>query len=168
MRVHELSEDLPNSVRCTNDARNYCGLDAQRCWGMGHLLGRDCAELDQERSALCVVDTLVLPLLAVVYPQEQLAADFGSRLAEMRLDCPDELTQQVNSMQDDDLFRDVHKRLTQPYAWTDSALRQRVLEHVNNLFFMLFCIAGGDRGFTSVDGYLAHEQCVTFVVRKLR
>jgi hypothetical protein len=37
--------------RREHQRRDYCGLDAQRCWGMGHLLGRDCAELDQERSA---------------------------------------------------------------------------------------------------------------------
>jgi hypothetical protein len=168
VRVHVLSEDSPNSVASTNDARDYCGLDAQRCWGMGHLLGRDCAELDQERNALCVVDALVLPLLAVVYPREPLAADFGSRLLELRRDCPCAFTQVVNCMQDTVLFKDVHALLTQPYAWTDSVLRQRVLEHANSLFFMLFGVAGGDRGFASVDGYLAHAQCATFVERQLR
>ena len=37
--------------RREHQRRDCCWLDAQRCWGMGHLLGRDCAELDQERSA---------------------------------------------------------------------------------------------------------------------
>ncbi len=133
VRVHVLSEDSQNSVAPTNEARDYCGLDAHRCWGMGHLLGRDCAELDQERSALCVVDALVLPLLAVVYPREPLAADFASLLAELRRDCPRAFTQQVNGMADAELFRDVHDLLTQPYAWT---LCKRVfITNVKGTFF---------------------------------
>ena len=60
MRVHRLSEDSPNGVAPSPAARDYCSLDAQRCWGMGFLLGQDCAEVDEERSALCVVDELVL------------------------------------------------------------------------------------------------------------
>ena len=171
VRVHELSEDSPNGVASTNAARDYCGLDAQRCWGMGHLLGKDCADLDRQASALCVVDALVLPLLAVAYRQLSAApsapsaapsAALDTRLTELRRDCPRAFTQAVGGRQDAALFAHVHNLLTQPYAWTDSARRQQVLEHANGLFFMLF----GERGFASIDRYLAHAQCAAFVARQ--
>jgi len=41
VRVHSFNEDSENQVQQQNAARDYCGLDAQRCWGMGHLLGQD-------------------------------------------------------------------------------------------------------------------------------
>jgi hypothetical protein len=55
--------------------REYCGLDAQRCWGMGYLLGENCAKIDKEKSDICVVDRLVLPLVSI-FKQRNL---FGSK-----------------------------------------------------------------------------------------
>jgi hypothetical protein len=137
---------------------------------MGHLLGRDCAEVDAERSALCVVDALVLPLLAVAYlPQERplvLPADFARRLAELRQACPRAFSQSVNSLHGSSLFEHVFTHLTQPYAWTDSARRQQVLEYANGLFFMLFGVVQ-DRGIESVERYLEHSGCAVYIARAL-
>lgn len=71
VRAHTLSEDSPNDVKQENSEQDYCGLDAQWCWGMGFLLGIDCADVGQERSSLCVVDTFVLPMLAITYDTDK-------------------------------------------------------------------------------------------------
>ena len=68
---HTLSEDSPNDVKQENSEQDYCGLDAQWCWGMGFLLGIDCADVGQERNSLCVVDTFVLPMLAITYDTDK-------------------------------------------------------------------------------------------------
>ena len=173
VRVHRLSEDSPNGVAPSPAARDYCSLDAQRCWGMGFLLGQDCAEVDEERSALCVVDELVLPLLPIVYnlhiKRPVTRADFGTRLAELRKECVDAFTHTVNGKQDATLFEDVFQRLSQPYAWTDAALRQQVLEYANGLFLQLFGVTqdSDTRGFASVDKYLQHSRCATYIARAL-
>jgi hypothetical protein len=109
---------------------------------MGHLLGRDCAEVDKEESNLCVVDELVLPLLQVIYAvdDEMPRTDqLNARRAALRQDCPNAFKDHENQ------FQDVFDHLTQPYAWTDTARRQRVLEHANKLILYIF----GERGFTS-------------------
>jgi len=67
VRVHSFNQDSENQVKQENTACDYCGLDDQLCWNMGHLLGKDYAEVDKEQSNLCVVDELVLPLLRVIY-----------------------------------------------------------------------------------------------------
>jgi len=173
VRVHELSEDSANGVRATNAARDYCGLDAQRCWGMGFLLGQDCGEVDEERSTLCVVDELVLPLVPIVYnlhvKRPVFRADFDTRLAELRTECVDAFIHTVNGKKDAALFEDVFHRLTQPYAWTDAVLRQQVLEYANGLLLQLFGVTqdARTRGFTSVDEYLEHSRCATYVARAL-
>jgi hypothetical protein len=163
--VHKLSEDSPNGVAAESAARDYCALDAQRCWGMGHLLGADCAEVDSERSALCVVDALVLPLLPVVYGSSELrtAAEFSAQLLLLRSNCPNAFKQSFDSRADVSLFEHVFVHLTQPYAWTDTARRQRVLEYSNSLFLFVF----GDRGVNSVEHYLEHSRCAVFVARAL-
>ena len=51
VRVHVHDAEETTNVKAKDEVREYCGLDAQRCWAMGHLLGRDCAEVDEERSA---------------------------------------------------------------------------------------------------------------------
>ena len=176
VRVHVLNEDSPLGVARTNDARDYCGLDAQRCWGMGHLLGKDCVELDKELSALCVVDALALPLMAVAYDHKLLEPAGGSfedsglanQFAKLRLECPRAFSQVINGNKDIDLFAHVHEHLLRPYAWTDAVRRQQVLEYANGLLFMLFGVSVDNRGFTTVERYLQHSQCATFIARRLR
>jgi hypothetical protein len=53
--------------KSTQPTREYCGLDAQRCLGIGYLLGMDCKEIEKEESQICVVDRLVLPLVSIVF-----------------------------------------------------------------------------------------------------
>jgi hypothetical protein len=53
--------------KSTQPTREYCGLDAQRCLGIGYLLGMDCNEIEKEESQICVVDRLVLPLVSIVF-----------------------------------------------------------------------------------------------------
>lgn len=163
--VHTLSEDSPDGVTAATEARDYCALDAQRCWGMGHLLGADCAEVDAERSALCVVDALVLPLLPVVYGTSKLrtASEFSAQLLLLRSHCPRAFKESFDSRADVSLFEHVFVHLTQPYAWTDTARRQRVLEYSNALFLFVF----GARGFTSVEHYLEHSRCAVFIASAL-
>jgi hypothetical protein len=168
VRVHVLSEDSPSNVRPKDAARDYCGLDAQRCWGMGFLLGDDCAEVDKELSALCVVDELVLPLLVVAYGNAPLRtqAQFESTLAMLQGHCRRAFAQSFNGRVGWKLFQHVYDYLTQPYAWTDSARRQLVLEYANGLFWFVFGVLD-ERGITDVDHYLEHSRCATFVSRGL-
>jgi hypothetical protein len=66
------------------------------------------------------------------------------------------------------LFKDVFLHLTQPYAWTDTARRQRVLEYANGLFWFLFGVpTDAARGFATVDEYLRHSTCAVFVASAL-
>lgn len=168
VRVYKLNEDSPNSVAAQATAREYCALDAQRCWGMGYLLGSDCSEVDSQQSELCVVDTLVLPLISVAYGTLELrtAADFSKRLQELRRTCPRAFSQTFDSRTAENLFEHVFTHLTQPYAWTDKARRQRVLEYSNSLFSFVFG-THNDRGFNSVEHYLQHSQCAVFVAKAL-
>ena len=52
----------------TQAMREYFCIDAQQCWAMGYLLGLDCAEVDREESNVCVVDSLVMPLVSILFP----------------------------------------------------------------------------------------------------
>ena len=172
VRVHVHDAEETTNVKAKDEARDYCGLDAQRCWAMGHLLGQDCAEVDEEHSTLCVVDELVVPLLAVAYEPRTKPpvadADFDSRLKELKNECPHAFAETIDTKTEVTLFRDVYKHLTEPYAWTDTKRRQKVLEYANDLFFMLFGVASNPRGINSVDKYLDHSKCAVFLARKLQ
>jgi hypothetical protein len=170
VRVHVLSVDSPGNVRAENAARDYCGLDAQRCWGMGQLLGVDCADVALETSALCVVDLLLLPLLHVAYNMRQPAPrtneEFASRLTVLRQSCPHAFTDSMGGLKDTLLFQDVYEHLTEPYSWSDSSRRQIVLEYSNSLGPLLFGVLTA-RGIESVEQYLLHAECATFLARAL-
>ena len=171
VQVHEAREDSPFGVEAVAAARDYCSLDAQRCWGMGFLLGRDCEEVARDEGAVCVVDRLVLPLLGIVYAREdtrQFPAtrpEFAARLLDLRGACARAFRSSLGSEEDElSLFIRVYEHLTQPYAWTDSDRRALVAEYANRLLWLVF---GEARGFADLAGYLSHSHCAVFLARRL-
>jgi hypothetical protein len=50
VRAYVANDDSLYGVQASfgQTMREYCGLDAQRCWSMGYLLGNDCAEIDKD------------------------------------------------------------------------------------------------------------------------
>ena len=173
VRVHESSDDLRYGVRALTATREYCGLDAQRCWGMGLLLGVDCEDVDKEKSDKCVVDDLVLPLVHIVYRRNELQQ--LAKLQELRQHCPRAFTLAFKGKKDLELFADAEYHLTRPYAWEDEALRWRVLQYANSLPWLVFGMTeeqeslqqGDGRGFTGVLAYAEHSQCAVFVAQQL-
>ncbi len=171
VQVQIAQEDAADGVSKTEAARDYCSLDAQRCWAVGYLLGEDCVQVAQENSELCVVDMLVLPLFRIVYfDSEQgkfpeTTTDFEIRLRQLRDDCELAFKSTLDEFQSElNLFIEVYKHLTKPYAWTDSATRSKVTEHANSLFWRVF---GYLRGFSDLQGYIRHSKCAVYLARRL-
>jgi hypothetical protein len=156
VQVHEAREDSPFGVEAVAAARDYCSLDAQRCWGMGFLLGRDCEEVARDEGAVCVVDRLVLPLLGIVYAREdtrQFPAtrpEFAARLLDLRGACARAFRSSLGSEEDElSLFIRVYEHLTQPYAWTDSDRRALVAEYANRLLWLVYTYVHPPRKYFS-------------------
>jgi hypothetical protein len=172
VQVQIRKEDAADGVHKEDTARDYCSLDAQRCWAVGYLLGEDCVDVAQEKnSELCVVDMLVLPLFRIVYfDSEQgkfpeTTTDFENRLLQLRDDCELAFKSTLDEFQSElNLFIEVYKHLTKPYAWTDSARRSIVTEHANSLLLRVF---GHMRGFSDLQGYIRHSKCAVYLARRL-
>ena len=175
VRSYIANEDSPYGVQAVGnvgneEVREYCGLDAQRCWGMGYLLGIDCVDVDKELSELCIVDTLVLPLVDIIFG--------GARpgLGTLQQHCPRAFTLPFRGKKDNVLFDDVEYYLTRPYKWTDEATRERVLQYSNSLLWFLFGMTeekentqhGDGRGFSTVEQYIQHAQCAVYLARQLQ
>jgi len=157
--------------------RDYCGLDAQRCLGMGYLLGTDCTEIDQEKSDICVVDQLVLPLIPILFPNNALTQQ--KKLIELRKHCVNAFGKPFKGLKDFELYADAEYYLTRPYSWTNDNLRNKVLQYSNSLLWFVFGMTeeretnennnqrSDGRGFSSVEEYIRHSQCVVYLAKAL-
>ena len=106
---------------------------------MGYVLGKNCEQLAEDNSMLCVVDMLVLPLFRIVYATEQgnfpeNYNQFRDRLTELRKTCQqafmDDLKGENGQLE---YFIKIYEYLSQPYTWTDSQRRELVAEYANSL-----------------------------------
>jgi hypothetical protein len=172
--VHETDIESQYGVkRSSSLTRDYCPLDAQRCWGVGFLLGKNCDELSREESDKCIPDPLVVPLVHVVFGNTQGNSDqeAQSALASLRTHCPRAFMTNYMGLSQFELFKDVREHLTTPYRWTDAERLFKVHTYANSLLWFVFGmsaeIGSGNRGFTSVEQYLEHSRCMVHVAQAL-
>lgn len=171
---YEANTDSVYGVETSQDItfREYCSLDAQRCGGVGYLLGRDCAAVDREEFSDCIVDTLVLPLVPFVFTT--ISTDGTQELSALRMHCPNAFTLSFRGKNDLELFNSVKLHLTRPYRWIDAEQHDLVNHYANALLWFVFgmtdekSITGDGRGFTDIEGYLVHSQCTVYLAHALR
>jgi hypothetical protein len=154
----------------TQPIREYCGLDAQRCLGMGYLLGIDCNEIEREESQLCVVDRLVLPLVSIVFGNAD-NKELPNELVKLQHHCARAFTLSFKGKQHLDLFLDAHYYLTRPYEWDNDATRRKVFEYANSLLWLVFGMTeekesagrvSDGRGVETVEHYIEHSHCAIY------
>jgi hypothetical protein len=179
VRAYVANDDSLYGVQASFEQtmREYCGLDAQRCWSMGYLLGNDCAEIDKEQSDICIVDRLVLPLVSITFPNNGIALQ--TKLLALRQHCTTAFTKSFKGKKDFELFADAEYYLTRPYSWTDEDHRNKVRQYANSLPWFLFGMTeeqenneqntkrSDGRGFSSVQEYSQHSQCAVFLAKEL-
>jgi hypothetical protein len=179
VRTYTANEDSLYGVQAApaQKMREYCGLDAQRCWGMGYLLGEDCAEIDKEQSDICVVDRLVLPLVSILFPNNAISLE--AKLVSLRRHCTEAFSKAFRGRKNLELFADAEYHLTRPYSWTNEDHRDKVRQYANSLPWLLFGMTeeqetdarnsqrSDGRGFNSVQGYAQHSQCAVFLAKEL-
>jgi hypothetical protein len=172
--VYENNIESPFGVeRSTTSTRDYCALDAQRCWGMGYLLGNDCADVNKEESDLCIPDRLVVPLVAIVFGDEQYSTDENAqeKLSALSTQCPNAFQVNHRGFSPLQLFKEVEACLTTPYKWSDPERLQRVHMYANSLLWFVFGMSAetssSSRGFDNIDEYLKHSQCLVYLAKSL-
>jgi len=152
--------------------REYCGLDPQRCLGMGYLLGVDCNEIDKEESQLCVVDRLVLPFVSIVFGNandDAVNTKLEDKFKNLRHHCTRAFALSFRNKRDMPLFLDVCYHLTRPYEWVNKETRRKVFEYANSLLWLVFGMTeeGDGRGFETVEQYEEHSQCAVYLAKEL-
>jgi hypothetical protein len=164
-------------ISAAPEMRDYCGLDAQRCWGMGYLLGTDCSEIDKEESSVCVIDQLVLPLVPIIFSNTAVSPQL--KLQTLRRHCSAAFSKAFKGKRNEDLFSDVEYHLTRPYMWTNENQRDKVLQYANSLHWFVFGMTeeqenneltntrSDGRGFNTVKEYTQHSQCAVYLSKEL-
>ena len=172
--VHETDIESQYGVkRSLSLTRDYCPLDAQRCWGVGFLLGKNCDELSREESDKCIPDPLVVPLVHVVFGNIQGNSDqeAQSALASLQTHCPRAFMANYRGLSQLPLFMDVLDHLRNPYRWTDAERLLKVHSYANSILWFIFGmsaeVGSGNRGFTNVEQYLEHSRCMVHVAQAL-
>jgi hypothetical protein len=176
VRVYEKSVDSPFGVKANPTlARDYCALDAQRCWGAGYMLGTDCADVNREESSLCIPDQLVLPLVTIVFGDATSLTEeqAKTKLSVLRQSCVHAFGEGLSDSgkRGQELFRDVFDHLTTPYKWTDTERLLKVQRYASGLLWFVFGMdaegGSGKRGFDSIKRYLEHSDCLVYLAKKL-
>jgi hypothetical protein len=176
VRVYEKSVDSPFGVQARPTlARDYCALDAQRCWGAGYMLGTDCADVNREESNLCIPDRLVLPLVTIVFGDETSLSEeeAKTKLSALRQNCVNAFGEGLSDSgkRGQELFVDVQEHLTTPYKWTDTERLRKVQRYANGLLWFVFGMdaegGSGKRGFDSIDKYIKHSDCLVYLAKRL-
>ena len=160
--------------------RPYTTKDASVCFGFGYLVKE--SQNTEEALKWCVVDRYAVPWIDVVFgdaalgrhvdidtfdtPSINQAPRWSSVQLEQKFNnllahCPHAFEQSQNQF--DDFFR----TLTRPYNANDKKV---VLQKVNQIAERVFGLEGvllRRRGFTSVDEYLVHANCMKYVAERL-
>lgn len=158
-----------------SEFRDFSAADADTCWGMGYRVSDTTDDIN-----LCVVDRFTAPLLYVLanrVGEPNVASDafleLGSTRRQARYDqirqhCPKAFAHPINSnsLVEFQLFEDLLARLPTHYFAND---RAQIALDLNMLLLAFFGITQTDinRGFDSLDGYLAHSTCARFLSREL-
>jgi hypothetical protein len=173
--VYTKNNALENGVEPSKTTRDYCALDAQRCWGTGYMLGTDCEEVNQEVSNLCIPDILVLPLVTIVFGEQSTMSrdpdQAEKKLNDLRQFCVNAFDDQMADLGKSGLllFMDVLNHLTTPYKWTENESLLKVKRYANALLWFVFGmnVEGQNRGFSNDEEYIAHSNCLVYLAKKL-
>ena len=164
-------------------ARDYCSLDAQRCFAIGYLVCENivtslaCSCSQTASSKLCALDHLVMPVLLVlrVYENGVDTGEFRS-LADLRNFCPRAFKNSLDKWGNDEtLYQHFQNKLfrsqgqTVWYDFTNSELRDELMYLSNAIFFSLFGITDEveSRGFLTLSEYLQHANCTAHIAQRL-
>lgn len=160
--------------------RDYCGLDSQRCFGAGQLVGTDCVDITSGLAnipGLCVIDKLTNPLISVVFGNLDTFSTSEQniqKMQEIRTHCKYAFTGHIENRKDEALFTFLKNTLSTPYQWRDTEAVQKVQKMANALLFAMFGIDdfGNGRGFTvdkkeSLEKYLDITQCLAYIASEM-
>ena len=177
-RVHTVIKTTSNDITESIAVRDFCTLDAQRCFAIGSLVcpsSTDCSCAETVESKICAFDYLVLPMLSVL---RELSGD-GQRfrsLQEIREFCPYAFSNRLDTWgKDDELYETFQSKFLGVadtilwYNYDDTRLRDTLLFLSNALFFSMFGITEDPqtRGFDSLEKYLNQAKCVAHIARRL-
>lgn len=160
--------------------RDYCGLDSQRCFGAGQLVGTDCVDITSgiaDVPGLCVIDKLTNPLIDVVFGDLDVfstSEQNEQKMKEIQIHCRHAFTGSIENRKNEELFAFIKNTLSTPYRWRDTDAVQKVQKIANALLFAMFGIDdfGNGRGFTvdkkaSLEKYLDITQCLAYIASKM-
>ena len=151
----------------------YSHNDADTCFGIGHLV-----DDTPEGMKICMVDRLVMPLLAVLYGEfftittENILStitdsDQLKRYNEIRHHCPSAFSQTENSLKDIGLYKHFLERLS--FRYTEDR-RNDVVFDANIILLSIFGLHTNmpvNRGFDTIEKYLEHSTCSRFLSTEL-
>ena len=182
-RVHSVLVNENDQVVKDAMVRDYCSLDAQRCFAIGSLVCENvqtplaCVCSQTATSKLCALDHLVMPVLQVLRVYEN-GIDTGNfrDLADIRNFCPHAFENPLDKWgQGETLYAHFKNKLFRPqggtvwYDYTNTELRDELLYLSNAIFFALYGITDdvSSRGFSTLNAYLEHANCTAHIAQRM-
>jgi len=174
-------------VQLKDYTEQYSNNDADVCFGLGHIVH---TVTTASTVSLCIVDRLVMPLLAVLFGAAEVEQGLiwsstplkitenamlsftesqqSTRFAVIRQHCPKAFTQTINQQEGQALYKQFMTVLSSRFTQEQ---REDVVQYANALLLSLFGLdstTAVNRGFNTIEEYLQHSACARFLSSELQ